>query len=89
MSTYNPFKNRASSAQGPALDFYPVTPSDSVNLPSVAIGLYIETAGTVVFETLGGALRTVEVPDFMILPCAVVRVNATGTSAAGIHAAVV
>ena len=84
----NPFENRVVSIQGPAQDLSPVTPDDGADLPDVAIALYVETGGTIVIDTVVGALRTVEVADFSILPVGTRRVRATGTSASGIHALV-
>lgn len=84
----NPFNNRVSSLSGPARDIVPVTPSDSTDLTDVAIGLYVETGGTIVLTTVQGQTRTVQVADFSILPVGVVRVLSTGTSASGIHAMV-
>ncbi len=84
----NPFTNRVSSLSGPARDIAPVTPSDTTDLPDAAIGLYVEMGGTVVFTTVRGQTRTVDVADFSILPVGVLRVHTTGTTAAGIHAMV-
>jgi hypothetical protein len=84
----NPFENRTSSLAGPANDMLPVTPSDMTDLPHVALGLYIETGGTLSIVTETGLARVVAVADFSILPVGVRRVNATGTTASGIHAMV-
>ncbi|MDP4032399.1 MAG: hypothetical protein Q8P60_06020 [Pseudorhodobacter sp.] len=84
----NPFSNRALSLSGPASDALPVTPDDSIDLPRVAIGLYIQTGGAVSLISAVGEARTVTVADFSILPLGVRRVNATGTTAQGIHALV-
>lgn len=84
----NPFAHRARSIQGPATDALPVTPDDTTDLPLVAIALYVETAGTVVVDTVAGETRTLAVTDFSILPLGATRVRATGTTAAGIHALV-
>lgn len=84
----NPFAGRASSLQGPPTDIQPVTPDDSANLPKVAIGLYVETGGTLAILTVAGQERSIEVPDFTIVPIGVRRVLATGTTADGIHALV-
>lgn len=85
----NPFVGRAASLQGPATDIRPVTPNDSADLSSVAIALYVETGGTLSIVTALGEARQVAVPDFTILPVGVRRVNATGTSASGVHALVI
>ncbi|UWQ24604.1 hypothetical protein PNH50_16970 [Leisingera aquaemixtae] len=84
----NPFDNRVPALSGPARDIAPVVPSDTVDLPDVAIALYAETGGAVTLTTVRGQLRTVQVADFSILPVGTVRVHATGTTAAGIHAMV-
>lgn len=84
----DPFKNRVTALSGPARDALPVTPSDAHDLPSVAIGLYVETGGVLSIVTVEGQMRTLAVADFSILPIGVRRVRATGTTAAGIHALV-
>lgn len=84
----NPFQGRSPSLAGPATDALPVTPSDSIDLGQVALGLYVQTGGTLSVVTEAGSTRSLSVPDFSILPLAVRRVNATGTSALGIHALV-
>lgn len=84
----NPFENRTSSLSGPANDVVLVTPSDTVSLPNVALALYVETGGTLSILTETGLTRQVRVADFSILPVGVRRVNATGTTATGIHAMV-
>ncbi len=85
----NPFNTRASALSGPATDIVPVTPDDLVDLADVAIALYVETAGTISLVTADGGARVVQVADNSILPVGVRRVNATGTTATGIHAMVI
>lgn len=82
----NPFSNRTTSLSDPARDLEPVTPSDAAALPNVAVALYIETGGTLTFETVAGSVRTINVVDAMLLPVGAVSVHATGTTAQGIHA---
>lgn len=84
----NPFANRAIPLSGPATDIVPVAPNDSQDLANVALGLYIETGGALSFQPVNGPQRIVNVTDFSILPVGAVRVMATGTTAAGIHALV-
>ena len=88
----NPFHNRGPNEYGLVHDMVPVTPSDSVDnvgLRNIAVGLYIETGGDVVFLNKDDNERTVTVPDYFYLTCSVKRVKSTGTTATGIHALVV
>ncbi|MGY6704789.1 spike base protein, RCAP_Rcc01079 family [Roseinatronobacter sp.] len=84
----NPFANRTGSLSGPATDALPITPDDTTDLSHVALGLYVETGGTISIDTVEGATRSLTVADFSILPVGVRRVRATGTTASGIHALV-
>lgn len=71
---------------GLVYDIIPIIPNDAIPFANAAaIGLYIETAGTLVFRTFGGATRTVVVPDFFTLTCAVTHVLEASTCE-GIHA---
>jgi len=81
----DPFKTRAPSLNGPANDLIPVTPSDTADLPVVAVALYVEGKGAVRFVSQAGQTRTVALLDGAILPVGVRRVMATGTTATGIH----
>lgn len=85
----NPFDNRVLSLGGPARDIQPVTPSDTVDLPAVAAGLYVETGGDLVMTTAADQTRTITVPDMSIVPVGAKRVFDTGTTATGIHALVI
>lgn len=84
----NPFRNRTPALQGPATDIMPVIPDDNADFSAVAIALYVETGGDVSIETVAGGNRIVSIADTSILPVGVRRVNATGTTATGIHALV-
>ena len=85
----NPFENRTSSLSGPATDMVPVTPDDVTEMAEVAVALYVETGGQLTFLTTRSQTRTVNVADYSILPVGTRRVNATGTTATGIHAMVI
>ena len=88
----NPFKGIGSHLHGMVYDIIPVTPNDStdnVGTDNVAVGLYVETGGDVVILTRDDSERTVTVPDYFYLTCAVTRVKSTGTTATGIHALIV
>ena len=83
----NPFQDRKRvELNGSVTDMVPVTPSNSVDLANVAIGLYITVAGNVTFHNVDGVSRTITVPDNFYLICSVSRVLATGTTSTGIHA---
>lgn len=82
----NPFESRAHALNGPSQDLVPVTPADDTDLAQVAVALFIESAGTVAFMSVNGEMRSVSVGDFSILPVGVRQVQASGTTAAGIHA---
>ncbi len=85
----NPFENRTSSLAGPATDLLPVTPDDVTDLSEVAVALYIETGGQISLVTARNGVRSISVADNSILPVGTRRVNATGTTASGIHAMVI
>ena len=85
---YNPFEGKRGHLNGSVVDMLPVTPSDSVDLSGVAIGLYITVAGNVAFHNVDGVTRTIAVPANFYLICSVNRVLATGTTSTGIHAMV-
>lgn len=85
----NPFASRLVPLSGPARDLMPVTPDDSTDLSQTAVSLYVETGGSLSLITEAGEARSLSVPDFMVLPLGVRRVNATGTTASGIHALVI
>ena len=85
----NVFSSRAASRNGPGSDYLPVTPDDAAPLPEPAICLYVETGGTVSFTSLRGTQRTVAVGDGGWLLCGVRAVQATGTTATGLHAVVI
>ena len=71
----------------PAVSAVAVTPSDSVNLASVARGLYIGTAGNVAAVMPDGDVILFQnAPAGGILPVRVARVNATNTTASNIVA---
>jgi len=84
----NPFSGRTLSLSGPATDILPVVPSDLTDLAHVGLALYAEAGGVISFLTAAGETRNVTVSDFALLPVGVRRVNATGTTATGLHALV-
>lgn len=83
-----PLKDRAFSADSPASDIMPVTPSDSAALTVAASALFVETGGVLQIVTLAGQDRSVTVQNNSLLPVITRQVKATGTTAQGIHALV-
>lgn len=68
---------------GPAVDGFAVTPSDTVDFPRSARALYVGTAGDVALVTLrGNTLTYVDVKGYIFQGCN--RVMSTGTTAANI-----
>jgi len=71
----------------PAGNAAAVTPSDTVDLPSVSRGIYVGGAGNVTVVMLGGAVVTFTAPPVgSLLPIAITRVNLTGTTATNLVA---
>ena len=85
----NPFTSRNTPLSGPGTDYVPVSPNDGTDLADVAVSLYVESGGAVVFDSVKGGTRTVTVPNFGYVLCGGRRVRSTGTSASGIHAVVI
>jgi hypothetical protein len=83
----DPFVGFNMPFDGPSPDLISIFPNDGADIPSApAVGLYIETGGTLVFQTASGDVRSVTIPDNHTLRVGVRRVLATGTTAEGIHA---
>lgn len=82
-----PKPSNSSKQDNPAENFVLVTPSDSTDLTLRARGLYIGTGGTLVVQGNDSADVTfLNVPNGTILPIAVSRVKATGTTCSNIIA---
>ena len=73
------------SLSGPASTGFSVAPNDAADLPEATRALYIGTGGNLAVTMLSGAeLVLAGLPDGSLLPLRVVRVRATGTTAAAI-----
>lgn len=70
---------------GVSVDFFPVTPDDAVDLRNDARLLMVSVGGTVHVTKVDGTEVTITVPAGVV-PGAVRRVWATGTTATGITA---
>lgn len=63
---------------------FPITPSDTVNLPGATTGgIYVGTGGTLTVTFLSGATVQLTVPAGLA-PIVVTRVWSTGTTATGL-----
>jgi uncharacterized protein (UPF0254 family) len=84
---YNVFDRRETPIGSIARDIVPVTPDDNNDLAEVAAGLRVTTGGTITVTTEKGVVRgPITVDDREVLPLAVKRVHASGTTATGIWA---
>ncbi len=73
------------SLSGPASTGFSVVPNDAADLPEATRALYVGTGGDLAVTMLSGAeLVLAGLPDGSLLPLRVVRVRATGTTAAAI-----
>lgn len=83
----DPFYNRLSGLESPALEAAEVTPSDSSDLASDSRSLYVGGAGTLRVTMTGGqVVNLTGISAGLVLPLRVRRVHATGTTATGIVA---
>jgi hypothetical protein len=64
----------------PALDAVSITPSDSVDLTVPVRAIFANVAGTLNVITMGGTTISFTVTASQLLPVAVSRVKATGTT---------
>lgn len=77
-----PVNFHADAADMPALDGFAVTPSDSVNHPTIARWLWVGTTGNVavVFPS-GNVVTLTSVPTGTLLRVSSIRINSTNTTA--------
>jgi len=76
------FKNFSTSPDSPSVDQVSITPNDGADLLSPVSSLYVGVSGNVTLVgAKGNTVTFVGVPGGTILPVAVVRVLATGTTA--------
>lgn len=81
----DPFKNQAPSLTAPASHGEAVTPSDTALLSTPTRALYVGQGGDVSVEMLGGETLTFRnLQGGVFYPLRVVKVLATGTTAADI-----
>ena len=73
------------SSGGIPVDCFDVTPDDGQDLPRPVDGVNVATAGEVAFISALGNSRTVTVAAGIAFPMRMVRILATGTTAAGIR----
>ncbi len=72
---------------GTADDYWPITPSDSTDLPVIVRGILVAVAGDIRVTRRDGTVVTLTVPSGFA-PFSAVRVWATGTTATGLTGAV-
>ena len=82
-----PDPNGAVLNPGPASRAVVVSPSDTMNLPYVARGIYVGTSGNIAILTFGGdSIVFQNVQSGSIIPVSTIRVLATNTTASNIVA---
>ena len=82
MSAVNPFPGYSSTLDGPAENFFAVTPSDSADLPFLVRSLYVGGGGDIsVLNKDGQTVVFRSVPAGTVLPIRTGRVRASGTTA--------
>lgn len=85
MSNQNPFDSDGGNLTGLPRGMVSITPSDSVDLDNVIIGLDCTgTEGDVSVVTAKGQTITYPITNSKMLVCGITRVNATGTTATGL-----
>ncbi|MAC79300.1 MAG: hypothetical protein CML66_14710 [Rhodobacteraceae bacterium] len=84
------FNNYSPSTVDPAFDLVPITPDDGIDLPDMARAIRCKpssgTAGTLRITTRTGEVRNTEIGVGETMIVQVIRVHATGTTAAGLEA---
>jgi hypothetical protein len=76
------FSGQAAGLTSPANDGFPITPSDTDELPELARAIYVGNSGTLVVELASGAVLAFSgLQSGTILPIRAHRVRATGTTA--------
>lgn len=68
------------------VDIVPVTPSNTVDLPTAARAIRARVAGDLRITTYKGVVRNTYIAAGEVLPVVAIRVHATGTTATGIEA---
>lgn len=66
--------------------FVPITPSDTQDLSALTTSVYVGTGGTLAAVAQDGTVTVMTAQSGAILPIQIRRVNATGTTAAGLIA---
>lgn len=81
------FANTQPSLSSPASAGFPVTPSDTLDLPSTSRAIYVGSAGTLSVRMLSGdSVTFAGVASGTLMPIRVNQVLSTGTSAGSIVA---
>lgn len=76
------FATAPGSLNGPALDFFAITPSDATNFPFTVRGIYVGVTGDIVAVNAGGgAILFKNAVQGTILPVKAIRVNSSSTTA--------
>ena len=85
MGNDNPFDSDGGNLSGLARGMVSITPNDSTDLTNVLVGIECTgTAGNIAVVTAKGQSITRPIAAAQIIPCGIVRVLSTGTTATGL-----
>ncbi|GAB5375040.1 MAG: hypothetical protein AcusKO_15020 [Acuticoccus sp.] len=85
MPAPNTYRSYDRGLNAPAADAFAITPDDNTDLPQAARAIYVGASGDMSVVTLGGTtVLFAGLGAGTTLPCSVVRVNDTDTTAANL-----
>jgi hypothetical protein len=85
MGNQNPFDSDGGNLTGLARNMVAITPNDSADLENVLVAIECTgAAGNISVVTAKGVTVTRPITATQIIPCGIVRVLATGTTATGL-----
>lgn len=86
MSVDNPFDNSGGNLTGLARNCVLITPNDSTDLARVIVAIECAgTAGNISVVTVDGDSLTRPITAGQVIPCGIVRVLSTGTTATSLY----
>lgn len=84
MPARSPFRSFSIGSNGPAVESFPITPSNSVDLATGIRAITINTGGTISWVSWEGVACTTGPLPAGTYPLTARRINAAGTTASGL-----